>query len=88
MVYMHQSLGGSCGGADGSWHCRGAEEDLGVVRLLSSDTLSVRLCWLGPASTRCTIWRLLREGIWLEGLTRRPESPRAPEDSGGIYPLV
>jgi hypothetical protein len=29
------------------WRCRGAKEALGVVRLLYSDTLSVRLCRLG-----------------------------------------
>jgi hypothetical protein len=39
----------------GPWRCRGAKEALGVIRLLCSDTLSVRLCRLRPASTRCTI---------------------------------
>jgi hypothetical protein len=53
-TYMHQSLGGFCSGVDGPWRCHGAEEALNVVRLLCSDTLSVRLCRLGPSSTRCT----------------------------------
>jgi hypothetical protein len=34
----------------GSWRCHGAEEALGIVRLLCSDTLCVKLCQLGPAS--------------------------------------
>jgi hypothetical protein len=34
----------------GSWWCYGAEEALGVVRLLCSDTLHVRLCRLRLAS--------------------------------------
>jgi hypothetical protein len=39
----------------GQWCCHGAEEAPGIVQLLCSDTLSVRLCWLGPAFTRCTL---------------------------------
>jgi hypothetical protein len=46
---------------------------LDVVRLLCSDTLRVRLCWLGPASPRWTFWSLLGgEGGRLQGLTRGP----------------
>jgi hypothetical protein len=68
MVYMRQSLGGSCSGVEGPWRYRGAEETLGIVWLLCSDTLSVRLCRLGPVSTMCTFWSLLGgEGIRLEG---------------------
>jgi hypothetical protein len=89
MVYMHWSPGGSCSGAVWTVAMSWTEEALGVVRLLCSDTLSVRLCWFGPASTRCTFWRLLGgEGGRLEGLTRRPGSPRAPGASGGVCLLV
>jgi hypothetical protein len=42
----------------GPWQCRGAEEALGVIRLLCSDTPRVRLCQLGPASPRWTFWSL------------------------------
>jgi hypothetical protein len=81
--------GRSCSGVDGPWHCRGAKKALGIIWLLCSDTLSVRLCWLGPASTRCGFWRLLGgEGIRLEGLMSGPESPRAPKASRGVCPLV
>ena len=38
----------------GLWRCLGAEEALGIVRLLCSDTLCVKLCRLGPASPRWT----------------------------------
>jgi hypothetical protein len=31
MVYVRQSLGGSCSGVDGPWCCHGAEEALGIV---------------------------------------------------------
>jgi hypothetical protein len=73
----------------GPWRCHGAEEALCVVRLLCSDTLSVRLCRLGPASTKCAFWRLLGgEGSRLEGLTCGPRSPRAPEASGGVCLLA
>jgi hypothetical protein len=62
---------------DGPWRCCGAEQTLGVVWLLCSDTLSVRMCRLGPAATRYTFWRLLRgEGNRLEGLMSGPRSPR------------
>jgi hypothetical protein len=43
----------------GPWRCHGAEEALGVVRLLCSDTLHVRLCRFGPASPRWTFWSIL-----------------------------
>jgi hypothetical protein len=77
MVYVRRSPGGSCSGVDGPWRCCGAEQTLGVVRLLCSDTLSVRMCRLGPAATRYTFWRLLRgEGNRLEGLMSGPGSPR------------
>jgi hypothetical protein len=60
----------------GPRQCRGAEEALGVVRLACSNTLSVRLCRLGSASSRRTFWSLLGgEGGRLEGLTRGPRSP-------------
>jgi hypothetical protein len=73
----------------GQWRCHGAEEALGVVRLLCSDTLSVRLCRLRLASPRCTFWRLLGgEGGQLEGLTRGPRSPRAPRASEGVCLLT
>jgi len=87
MVYMRQSLEGSCSSMDGPWHCHGAREApglLGIIRLLCSNALTVRPCPLVPASTRCTFWRLLSgEGNWLEGLTSGPRSPRAPEVVGG-----
>jgi hypothetical protein len=86
MVYVRQSPRGSCSGADGPWRYRRAKEALGVVRLLCFDMLSVRLCRLGPASARCTLWRLLGdEGIRLEEPTSGPRSPRAPEASGGVF---
>jgi hypothetical protein len=43
----------------GPWCCYRAEEALGIVRRLCSDTLHVMLCWLGPASPRWTFWSLL-----------------------------
>jgi hypothetical protein len=59
----------------GLWRCCGVEEALGVIRLLCSDTLSVRLCQLGLGSTRCTLWRILGgEGSQLEGMTCGPRS--------------
>jgi hypothetical protein len=71
------------------WRCRGAEEALGVIRLLCSDTLSVKLCRLGLASTRFAFWRLPDgEGGRLEGLTHGPGSPRAPKFSGGVCLLA
>ena len=73
----------------GLWQCRRAEEALGIVRLLYSDTLSVKQCWFGPTSTRCTLWSFLGgEGIQLKGLMSEPESPRAPGVGGGICPLM
>jgi hypothetical protein len=88
MVYMHRSLGESCSGVGGPWRCRGAEEALGIVRLLCSNTLSVMLFWLGPASTRCTFSRLHGgESIRLEGLTSGPGSPEPLKPSGGFDPL-
>jgi hypothetical protein len=38
----------------GPWRCRGTEGALGIIRLLCSDMLGVRLCRLGPAFARCT----------------------------------
>ena len=35
----------------GLWQCLDAEEALDVVRLLCYETLHVRLCQLGPASS-------------------------------------
>jgi hypothetical protein len=59
----------------GPWRCCGAEEALGIVQLLCSDTLLVRLCWLGPASPRWTFWSLPDgEESRLQGLTRGPSS--------------
>ena len=73
----------------GPWCCSGAEEALGVVWWLCSDTLSVKLCRLGPASTECTFSRLLGgEGSQLEGLTCGPRRPRALEVSGGVCLLA
>jgi hypothetical protein len=67
----------------GPWWCRGAKEALGIIRLLYSDTLRVRLCRLGLASPRRTFWSLLGgEGGQLQGLTRGPESLRAPRGHG------
>jgi hypothetical protein len=61
------------------WRCHRAEEVSGIVRLLCSDTLSVRLCRLRPASPRSAFWRILGgEGGRLEGLTCGPGSPQAP----------
>jgi hypothetical protein len=46
---------------------------LGVVWLVCSDTLSVMLYQLGPASTRCAFWKLLGdEGNRSEGMTSGP----------------
>jgi hypothetical protein len=67
-VYMCQSL----------WtvQCHRAEEALGIVRLLCSDTLRERLRQLGPTSPGCTFWRLLGgEGGWLNKLTCGLGSP-------------
>jgi hypothetical protein len=89
MVYMHRSLGESCSGVGGPWRCRGAEEALGIVRLLCSNTLSVRLFWLGPTSTRCTFSRLHGgESIRLEGLTSGPGSPEPLKPWGDLTPCV
>jgi hypothetical protein len=73
----------------GPWQCRGAEEALGTIRLLCSDTLRVRLCRLGPASPRWAFWSLLggEEGR-LQGLTSRLGSPRAPGGRGKACLLV
>jgi hypothetical protein len=73
----------------GPWRCRGAKEALGVIQWLCSDTLSVKLYRLGPASTRCMFWRLLcGKGDQLEGLTRGPRSHRAPKASRGVCLLA
>ena len=67
----------------GLWRCRGAKEALGIVRLLYSDILRVRLRRLGPASPRWTFWNLLGgEGGRLLGLMREPWSLRAPGGHG------
>jgi hypothetical protein len=47
----------------GPCRCLGAEEALGVVRLLYYDTLRVRLCQLGPTSPRP--WRLRESFVFL-----------------------
>ena len=63
----------------GLWQCRGAKEALGIVRLLYSDTLRVRLCRLGLASPRWTFKSLLGgKGGQLQGLTCGPRSRLAP----------
>jgi hypothetical protein len=55
MVYVRWSLEGSCSCVDGPDIVVELKKlDLGIVWLLCSDTLSARLCWLGPVSTRCT----------------------------------
>jgi hypothetical protein len=73
----------------GPWRYSGAEEVLGVVRLACSDTLSVRLCWLGPAYPRRTFWSLLSgKGGQLEGLKHGPKSPRAPGGREGACLLL
>jgi hypothetical protein len=69
----------------GPWRCHGAEEALGVVRLLCSDTLRVRLCRLGPTSPRWTFWSLLGgEGGRHQGLTRGLRSLRSPRAGGKL----
>jgi hypothetical protein len=89
MVYMCWSPRGPCNGVVWTVAISWSRRSSGVARLLCSDTLSVRLCQLGPASTKCTFWRLLGgEGSRLEGLTRRPISPQAPEASRGVCFLV
>jgi hypothetical protein len=86
IVCMRRSPGGSRRGVNGPWCCRGAREALGIVRLLYSDARTVRLCQLGPISTRCTFWRLLSgEGKRLARLTSGPGSPRAPEATRGVF---
>jgi hypothetical protein len=82
MVYIAGVQKGLVGMRCGPWRCRGAKEALGNVRLLYSDTLHVRLCWLGPASPRWTFWSLLGgEGGQLQGLTRGPRGLQAPGGS-------
>jgi hypothetical protein len=69
----------------GPWQCHGAEEALGVIRLLYSDTLRVRLCRLGPASPRWTFWSLPGgEGGRLQELTCGPRSRLAPGGQGKL----
>jgi hypothetical protein len=71
------------------WQCGGAKEALGLIWLLCSDTLSVRLCRLGPASPRCAFWRLLSGiGGRLVELMCRPRSPQALRCCGGTCLLV
>jgi hypothetical protein len=63
----------------GLWRCCGAEEALGIVRLLCSDTLRVRLCRLGLASRLVDLlesswwrrWLALGTDAW----AREPPSP-------------
>jgi hypothetical protein len=58
---------------------------LGVVRLLCSDTLHVRLCRLGPASPRWMFSSLLGgEGGQLQGLTRGHGSHPVPGGHGKL----
>ena len=69
----------------GLWWCHGAKEALGVVRLLYSDTLRVRLCRLGSASPRWTFWSLLGgEGGRLQRLTCGPRSRPSPVGCGKL----
>ena len=69
----------------GWWRCHRAKEALGVGRLFYSDTLCVRLCWLGLASPRWTFWSLLSgKGGWLQGLTCGPRSQPAPRGHGKL----
>jgi hypothetical protein len=77
---------GSCSGAlCGPWWCCGAEEALGIVWLLFSDTLHARLCQLGSASPRWTFWSLLGgEGGWLKGLMHGPRGLPAPRGRGKL----
>ena len=71
MVYMRRSPGGPCSSPLWIVAMRGAEQAPGVVRLLCSNTPSVKLYRLGPASPRGAVWRHLGgEGGWLEGSRR------------------
>jgi hypothetical protein len=73
----------------GPWQYCGAEEALGIIRLLCLDTMSVRLCRLRTASPRCVFWSLLGdEGGWLEGMMHGPGSLGAPGGHGGTCLLV
>jgi hypothetical protein len=86
MVVWGFSLRSTCDGVQeslaavrrGPWRCLGAEEGLGVIWLLYSDTLRVRLCHLGPSSPGEAFWSLLGGGGGrLQGLMHGPKSPRA-----------
>jgi hypothetical protein len=85
MVYMRRSLGGSCSGTLWTMAVSWSQKSLGVVQLLCSDTLHVRLCRLGPVYPRWTFWSLLGdEGGRLQGLTRRLGSSPAPGGRGKL----
>jgi hypothetical protein len=73
----------------GPWRCRGVKEALGVIRLLCSHTLHVRLCQLRLASPRWTFWSLLGgEGGRLQGLTRGLGRHLAPGGHGKLVFFV
>jgi hypothetical protein len=89
MAYMRRSLGGSCSGSMWTVAMSWSRRSFGVVRLLCSDMLSVKLCRPGLISTRCTFSRLLGGEVGrFEGLMRSPKSPRAPNACGGICLLA
>jgi hypothetical protein len=50
MVYMCRSLGGCCSSVVWTIKVSWSRRSIGVIRLLCSNTLCVRRCWLGPAS--------------------------------------
>jgi hypothetical protein len=69
--------------------CRGADEALGVVRLLCSNTLRVRLLSAWTGLSQVPFRSLLGgEGGRLQRLTLEPGSPRAPGGHGGVCLLV
>ena len=73
----------------GPWWCCGVEEALGVIQLLCSDTLRVRLCRLGPASPRWTFWSPLGgERDWLQGLMRGSRAAQPLEAVGSLSSCV
>jgi hypothetical protein len=51
MVYVHQSPRGCRCGMDGPWCCHRVRGASGTLWLLCPDAMTVRGCWLGPAST-------------------------------------
>jgi hypothetical protein len=82
MVYVCRSLGRSCNGASWTVEESWSQKSLDIIWLLCSDTLCVRLCWLGSASPK---WDL-QESSWLrrrlapraDMRSRKPLSPRRP----------